>query len=59
MRSTLRRKPKARDVDLRSKSEAARARRTPERRDPEAQRRGRMMGASGFGYFGQDQSNPP
>jgi len=23
------------------------------------QRRGRMMGADGFGYFGHDQSNPP
>jgi hypothetical protein len=22
-------------------------------------REGRMMGADGFGYFGQDQSNPP
>ncbi|MFJ4051036.1 hypothetical protein, partial [Pseudomonas hunanensis] len=26
---------------------------------PGAQRRGRMMGADGFGYFGHDQSNPP
>ncbi|PJX11445.1 hypothetical protein CQW32_04240 [Pseudomonas putida] len=31
----------------------------PERGDPGAQRRGRMMGADGFGYFGHDQSNPP
>ncbi|MRT64237.1 hypothetical protein FYM84_27370, partial [Pseudomonas sp. CAH-1] len=31
----------------------------PQRGDPGAQRRGRMTGAGGFGYFGQDQSNPP
>ncbi|BFO04447.1 hypothetical protein KNHN1_28250 [Pseudomonas guariconensis] len=51
--------PKSRDGGLRSKPEAAKPRKAPERREPRSAAQGPYGGANGFGYFGQDQSNPP